>query len=150
MMRFAAGDMVVFKAYMASIRLSQGTASERQARKRAMDSAAGKAIEMPLAAAGAAASGIGLCADAASMVHPFVAADLGAAASLLSSALRVFLLCADSNIRQLASDPASYRGVMAGRHEWERKAYRQAESVLRHVASAIETPPMKNASRESL
>jgi methenyltetrahydrofolate cyclohydrolase len=143
MMRFAAGDMAVFKAYMASTRLPQRTAAELQQRKRAVNSAARKAIEMPIAAARAAASGIGLCADATAMVHTFVAADLGAAALLLSSALRVFLLCADSNIRQLGSDPASYRGVAAGLHELERKAFRQAESVLKHVASAIETASMQ-------
>lgn len=143
MMRFAAGDMAVFKAYMASIRLPGKTAAELQQRKRAVDSAARKAIEMPIAAARAAASGIDFCVDATSMIHPFVAADLGAAALLLSSALRVFLLCADSNILQLGSDPASYRGVAAGLHELERKAFRQADSVLKEVASAIEAVPAR-------
>jgi formiminotetrahydrofolate cyclodeaminase len=141
MMRFAAGDMAVFKAYMASTRLPQRNAAELQQRKRAVDSAARKAIEMPVAAARAAASGIDLCAKATSMAHTFVAADLGAAALLLSSALRVFLVCADSNVRQLGSDTASYRGVTAGLHELERKAFRQADSVLKEVASAIEAAP---------
>jgi formiminotetrahydrofolate cyclodeaminase len=143
MMRFAAGDMAVFKAYMARTRLPERTAAERQQRKRAVDSAARKAIEMPIAAARAAASGIDLCANATSMVHTFVAADLGAAAQLLLSALRVFLLCADSNIRQLGSDPASYRGVTAGLDELESKAFRQADSVLKKVASAIEAAPTR-------
>lgn len=138
MMQFAEEDVAAFNAYMASTRLPQATDAEGEGRKRAVDAAVRKAIEVPLAAARAAASGIGLCGEAAGMVHSNVAADLGAATSLLASAMRVFLLCADSNIRQVASDASLFRDAIAARFEWETKATRQAESVLRQVAAAID------------
>jgi len=138
MMQFAEDDTAAFNAYMASARLPQATDLERAERKRAVETAARKAIELPLEAARAAAAGIGLCSDATGLVHAFVAADLGAAASLLAGALRVFLLCADSNTKQMVSDAATFRATMAGRAEWETRAYRQTESVLKHVASAFD------------
>jgi formiminotetrahydrofolate cyclodeaminase len=137
MMQFADEDIAAFNAYVATTRLPHLTDAEREARKRAVDAAVQKAIEVPLAAARAAASGIGLCGEAASMAHPNVAADLGAATSLLASAMRVFLLCADSNIRQVASDPSAYRKAVTDRFEWENKASRQAESVFKQVTATI-------------
>ena len=138
MMQLAEDDMAAFNDYMISARLPQATDREREDRKRAVNASVRKAIETPLAAARAAASGISLCADGMDTVHAVVAADLGAAASLLAGALRVFLLCADSNIRQLAPDPSVYRDVLPGRAEWESRAFRQADSVLRHVSAIIE------------
>ena len=138
MMQLAEEDMAAFNDYMISARLPHGTDREREDRKRATDSAVRRAIETPVAAARAAASGISLCADGLDMVHAVVAADLGAAASLLAGALRVFLLCADSNIRQLASDQSAYRDVLPGRAELESRGFRQADSVLRQVAAIIE------------
>ena len=138
MMQFAEEDMAAFNAYMASTRLPQATDREREDRKRAVDSAIRKAIETPLSAARAAAAGIGLCADATSLVHTNVIADLGAAASLLAAALRVFLLCADSNIGQLAPDASLYRNGMTGRQEWEGRGFRQADTLLRQAAATIE------------
>lgn len=138
MMQFAEEDIAAFNAYMATAKLPQATDPERETRKRAVDGAVRKAIEVPLAAARAAASGIGLCGEAAGMVHANVAADLGAATSLLASAMRVFLLCADSNIRLVASDASAFREALTARFEWENKAIRQAESVLRQVAAAID------------
>jgi methenyltetrahydrofolate cyclohydrolase len=143
MMQFAEEDIAAFNSYIASTRLPQSTDTEREGRKCAVDAAVRKVIEVPLAAARAAASGIGLCGEAAGMVHANVAADLGAATSLLASAMRVFLLCADSNIRQVAADASSYRDAVAGRFEWESKAFRQAKSVLRQVAGAIDAAGAK-------
>jgi formiminotetrahydrofolate cyclodeaminase len=143
MMQVAEEDMAAFNTYMATARLPQVTDAEREGRKRAVDAAVRKAIEVPLAAARTAATGIGYCGEAAGMVHANVAADLGAATSLLAGAMRVFLLCADSNIRQVASDASSYRDVIAGRFEWENKATRQAESVFRQVAAAIDAAGAK-------
>ncbi len=138
MMQLAEDDMAAFNDYMISARLPQTTDREREERKRAVDASVRKAIETPVAAARAAASGISLCADAVDTVHAIVAADLGAAASLLAGALRVFLLCADSNIRQLAPDPYAYRDVLPDRAEWETGAFQQADSVLKHVSAIIE------------
>ena len=138
MMQLAEDDMAAFNDYMISARLPQTTDREREERKRAVNASVRKAIETPLAAARVAASGISLCANSLDMVHAIVAADLGAAATLLAGALRVFLLCADSNIRQLAPDPSAYRDVLPGRAEWESGAFRQADSVVKQVSAIIE------------
>ena len=138
MMQLAEDDMAAFNDYMISARLPQTTDREREQRKRAVNASVHKAIETPLAAARAAASGISLCADGMNTVHAVVAADLGAAASLLGGALRVFLLCADSNIRQLAPEPSVYRDILPDRAEWENHAFRQVDSVLRQVSAIIE------------
>lgn len=138
MMQLAEDDMAAFNDYMISARVTQGTDREREERNRAVNASVRKAIETPVAAARAAVSGISLCADAVGSVHAIVAADLGAAASLLAGALRVFLLCADSNIRQLAPDPSAYRDVIPSRAEWETRAFQQADSILKQVSAIIE------------
>lgn len=138
MMQLAEDDMAAFNDYMISARLPQTTDREREDRKRAVNASVRKAIETPLAAARAAATGISLCVDGMDTVHAVVAADLGAAAALLAGALRVFLLCADSNIRQLAPDPSVYRDVLPDRVEWESRVFQQADSVLRRVPAIIE------------
>jgi formiminotetrahydrofolate cyclodeaminase len=143
MLQFAEEDVAAFKAYVASSRLPQSTDREREDRQRAVNAAVRKAIEIPLTAARAAASGLELCSEASAATHTAVIADLGAAASLLASAMRVFLMCADSNLRQLALDPAPFREAFAGRSEWEHRASRHADAVLRHVASAINSLPGK-------
>jgi len=143
MLQYADEDVATFSAYMASVRLPQTTARERETRRRALDLAIRKAIETPMEAARAAASGIELCAEAAELVHTLVAADLGTAAVLLSSALRIFLMCADSNLKLLVSNPSEYRDLMAGRPGFEVDAFRKAQAVLRQVTTAIEVAGSK-------
>jgi len=139
MLAYAEEDMAAFSAYIASVRGANKSAGERKQRQRAVDAAIRKAIEIPMEAARAAAFGIGLCSDAAGSIHSLVLADLGTAATILSAAQRVFLMCADSNLKLLASDPSAYAELMAGRKELELSAHRQAQSVLRQVTTAIET-----------
>ncbi len=143
MLQFAEEDMAAFNAYVASSRLPQATDREREERQRAVNAAVRKAIEIPLAAARSAATGLELCSEASSLTQVAVIADLGAATSLLAGAMRVFLMCADSNLRQLALDPLSFRDAFATRAEWEHRANRYAESTLKHVASAINSLPGK-------
>lgn len=138
MLQYAEEDMAAFNAYMTSVRLPRATDREREDRKQAIDAAVRLAIETPMAAARAAASGISLCADAVELVNPFLAADLATAAALLSGALRVFLLCANSNLQLLAPDPTVYGSLMDDRLELESKALREADSVLKHATASIE------------
>lgn len=145
MLQYAEEDVAAFSAYMASVRLPQATARERDDRQRALNAAIRKAIETPIGAARTAASGIELCAGAAEAVHALIAADLGTAATLLSSALRVFLMCADSNLKLLVSEPSAYRDLMAGRPEFEVNAFRKAQSVLRQVTKAVEAAGSKTS-----
>jgi len=66
---------------------------------RARDAAAlRQAIEAPLRAARAAVAGLELCANASGVVKPALAADLGAAQTLLAGALRAILICIDANL----------------------------------------------------
>lgn len=145
MLQFAEEDIAAFNAYVASNRMPQNSDREREDRQRAVNSAVRKAIETPLAAGKSAATGLELCSEASGITHTPVIADLGAAASLLAGALRVFLTCADSNLRQLALDPAPFRDAFARRSEWEGRAYRHADSVLKYVASVIDSLPSKIA-----
>lgn len=143
MLQFAEEDTAAFQSYMAGSRLPRSTDREREERHRAINAAVRDAIEIPLAAAQSAASALDICSQACAFTHTMVIADLGAAASLLFAAMRVFLTCADSNLRQLAADPAPFRAAFASRAEWEDRATRDAESVSKHVSSVINSLPGK-------
>lgn len=145
MLQFADEDTAAFSAYLAGNRLPQSTDREREERQRALNAAVRKAIEIPLTAAQAAASGLELCSAACTFTHAAVIADLGAAATLLLAAMRVFLTCADSNLRQLALDPAPFGAAFASRGDWEHRATRNAESVAKHVSSVLNSLPGKIA-----
>ncbi|SRR5579875_16799 len=141
MLEFAEQDIAAFKAYIASNRLTQSNDREIEARRRAILEAARRAIEIPLAAARSAAAGLELCVEATGLTRDSVLADLGAAATLLASAMRVFLMCANSNLRQLAPHSASFGETFAERSDWENRANRNAETVRNHVASALNSLP---------
>ena len=143
MLQYAEEDMAAFGGFMTSMRLPRSTAQQQEQRRHALEAAIRKTIETPVAAAQAAAAAIDHCEEATELVHPLVAADLGTATALLDSALRVFLMCADSNVKLLASNSIDYGSLMAGRPGFETKAFRQAQSVLRHVTTAIEAAGSK-------
>ncbi len=139
MLQLAADDTAAFEAYLACARLPHATERERIERRSALDAALGKAIDLPLAAAAAAAAGLQCSAEALSLVDLVVLADLGAAVALLSGALRAFLLCAESNVRVLGSRMSAYRERLAeetGRH---RSALQLAEEVLGRAAGRLST-----------
>lgn len=130
MLQLASDDSIAFEAYLTARRMAHGTDSERQARQRAMDSAIGRAIDLPLEAAQEASAGLQVCAQTSAATPIELAADLGVAVTLLAGALRGFLLCADSNVRQLASEAASYRERLATESTRHEQALRQAQALL--------------------
>jgi formiminotetrahydrofolate cyclodeaminase len=137
MLQVADDDVAAFKAFLDATRLPQSTDRERLERRQALESALRQTIDVPLAGARSTAAGLQLCAEAASLTHVVVLADLAAAATLLTGALRVFLLCAESNVRQLAKETPSYRELLtneSGRHE---RALLQGEEILERVAEAL-------------
>ena len=139
MLQLAGDDIAAFEAYLAAKRLPRETESEREARQQSIDSAVRRAIDLPLAAAEEAAAGLQLCSEVSAFTPVALAADLGVTAGLVAGALRGFLLCAESNVRQLAPDAASYRerlAIEAKRHE---QALRQAEVLLERARTAVET-----------
>ena len=139
MLQLAADDTAAFEAYLACARLPHATERERIERRSALDAALGKAIDLPLAAAAAAAAGLQCSAEALALVDLVVLADLGAAVALLSGALRAFLLCAESNVGVLGPGMSAYRERLAeatGRH---RSALQLAEEVLGSVAGRLST-----------
>ena len=89
-------------------------------------------IEIPMAAVQAAVAGLDLCVEAAGTVHAFVAADLGAAATLLASAIQAMLLSLDFNFHQLDSGE-----LPNATRQLEEHALEQAEAVRRRVLEII-------------
>ena len=87
------------------------------------------AIQVPMEAARAAVRGLGLCAEAAGVVRGLTAADIGAAAALLSGAARAMLLSVDFNLRYMRADEQFSLTITAERGELEREALRLADAV---------------------
>lgn len=143
LLQLADDDVAAFEAYLAAARLPSSTEQEHEEQRRAVDSALARAIEVPLAAAQETAAGLQLCIDALTLTPAALIADLGVTATLLASALRGFLLCAESNVRQLAAETASLRERLATETERHRLALRQAEEVLERARMTLETaaPP---------
>ncbi len=141
MMQLAGDDVAAFEDYLAAARMPEDATPEKQKRREALDRAVHRAIELPLAAARESAAGLELCVEACPLTHLALIADLGACASLLSSGLRIFLTCAQSNVRQLAADPSRYLEVLARERHRQEQALRQAETVLAHVAAALDAAP---------
>jgi formiminotetrahydrofolate cyclodeaminase len=138
MLQLADDDVSAFKAFLAGTRLPQSTDRERLERRQALDSALRRTIDVPLAGARSAAAGLQFCAEATSMTHPVVLADLAAAVTLLSGALRVFLLCAESNVTQLATDTPSCRELLTKESDRHGKALARAEELLQQVTATLE------------
>jgi formiminotetrahydrofolate cyclodeaminase len=111
LVRYADEDIAAYQKYR-----------NRLKRKRGIDAALSRIIETPLEAAGSAARGLDLCAEAVSLVPLSVASDLGAAETLLAGAVRAILLTVDVNLLQL---PA--------KSELRRGATRQVKRILRKV-----------------
>jgi len=139
MLQLAGEDSAAFEAYLAARRLPRATESERQSRDQEIDTTVRRAIDVPLEAAQEAAAGLQLCNEASALTPLALVADLGVAATLLASALRGFLLCAQSNVRQLAPDAASYRAQLATETERHERALQQAQAVLERAGAALES-----------
>jgi formiminotetrahydrofolate cyclodeaminase len=151
MLQLAGDDIAAFEAYLTARRLPHSTESDRQARQEAIDSAVRRAIDLPLAAAQEVAAGLQLCSDVSAFTPVALIADIGVAASLLAGALRGFLLCAESNVRQLATDAASYHERLATETKRHEQSLRRAQAVLERVRMAVEAatnpdaPPIPGA-----
>lgn len=138
MLQVAGDDTAAFEAYLSARRLPHSTEPERQARQEAIHSAVRHAIELPLAAAQEAAAGLQLCSEVSTFTPVALLADVGVAATLLAGALRGFLLCAQSNVRQLAPDIASFGERLVAETKRHGQALHQAEAVLERARAAVE------------
>lgn len=130
MLQLAGEDIAAFEGYLTARRLPHSTEPESQARRQRIDAAVRRAIDLPLAAAEEATAGIQLCSEISDLAPPALVADLGVAAGLLAGALRGFVLCAQSNVGQLAQDAATYGEQLATATRRHEQALRQAEAVL--------------------
>lgn len=139
MLQLANADVAAFGAYLTARRLPHSTESETQARRQAIDTAVRHAVDVPLAAAHEAAAGLRLCDELSAFIPPALVADLGVIASLLASALRGFLLCAESNVRNLAPNAASLRERVAIEAQRNATAFGIAEAVLERTRAALES-----------
>ena len=138
MLQLADDDVAAFERYLASARLPQATDPERRERGRALAGALRRTIDVPLAAARSAASGLQQCAEARPMTHRVVLADLGTVVTLLAGALRAFVLCAQSNIRRLPAEDSEYREPVARECERHAQAARQADELLQRIAADLD------------
>lgn len=137
MMQLAGEDMAAVEAYMRTQRLPHSTPEERQRRQQAIDTAVRQAIDLPLEAARAASAGVQLSGEVLALAPLALIADIGAVASLLSGAVRTFVLCAESNVRLLAPDELSQRDALASATEHSRQALRQADQLLERVTAIV-------------
>jgi formiminotetrahydrofolate cyclodeaminase len=87
------------------------------------------AIEVPMNAARSAVRGLDLCAEAAGMMRGLTAADLGAAAVLLSGAVRAMSLSVGINIREMPSEEQFSAAITAECRDLELRAVQSAEAV---------------------
>jgi formiminotetrahydrofolate cyclodeaminase len=133
MLQLAGDDISAFEAYLTARGMPGATDSERQARKQSVDSAVRRTIDLPLAAAQEASAGLQLCSETSASTPPALVADLGVAATLLASAVRGFLLCAQSNVRQLAPEADSYGERLATETKRHEPVLRQAEALLQSL-----------------
>lgn len=130
LLQMAGEDVAAFEAYLTARRLPHSSASESETRQQAIDSAVRRAIELPLAAAETTATGLRLCSETSTFTPANLTADLGVSADLLASALRAFLLCAQSNVRQLAPAGASFSERVATETQRHAAALRLADAIL--------------------
>jgi formiminotetrahydrofolate cyclodeaminase len=99
------------------------------------------AIEVPMEAARAAVRGLALCAEAGEFVKGLTAADIGAAALLLSGAIRAMLLSVDFNLKYMRADEEFSGAIAAERQELEREALRLADAVtVRGLRTLLRKP----------
>lgn len=133
MLQLAGDDATAFETYLTARRMPHASDSERQAREQRTHAAVRRAIDVPLAAAQEAAAGLRLCGEMSATTPPALVADLGVAAALLAGALRGFLLCAQSNVLQLAPDDAAYRARLAADTQGHEQALRQAQALLESI-----------------
>jgi formiminotetrahydrofolate cyclodeaminase len=117
-------DIEAFNQYMDCLRGGQD-----------VHTATRKAIEVPMEAARAAVRGLDLCAEAIGLVQGLTAADLGAAAELLSGAVRAILLSIDFNAGGMPAEPEYSRKIKAERRELEVTARRRADAVAAAVSA---------------
>lgn len=134
---YADEDVAAFDAYLESIRLPKSTEEECDKRGRAIAATLDRAIQVPLASARSASSGIDLCTDAAALAPQSLVGDLAAAVALLAGSVRAFIVSAEFNVRQLADEPRAYDDVIAELRDLDSHARRHEDSMRRQVASLI-------------
>jgi formiminotetrahydrofolate cyclodeaminase len=127
LMRYADQDIVAYQQYRNSLKHRRGVSISLR-----------RIIESPLQAAGSAARGVDICADAVTVVPLSVMSDLGAAATLLAGSVRAILLTVDVNLRQLPATSKLRCSAGKIRRELERAASRRVERLLKTVSLLIQ------------
>jgi len=126
LLRYADEDISAYQQYRNCLR-----------RNRGVEAALRRIIESPLAAAGSAARGVDICADAVTLVPWSVVSDLGAAATMLAGNVRAILLTVDVNISHLPAASKLRRNARKSRRDLERGAMRRLEQVLKQARDRL-------------
>ena len=115
-------DAVAFAEYLNGLR--------KKADGKTLDVAMLKAIEVPMTAARSSVRALALSREAVPLVPAFVAADLGAAALLLSGAVRALLITVDYNLRQLTAEQLD---LAAERVQLEDQSRTLKDAIIRQL-----------------
>ena len=101
-----------------------------KADKNMLQSAMLRAIEVPITAARSSVRAIALSQEAVHQVPASIGADLGAAALLLSGAVRALLITVDYNLQQLTTERSE---LAAERIHLENQSETQTEVIIRQI-----------------
>ncbi len=128
-------DARAFEGYMAALGLPRGTEREKTERKKALQTAALTASQVPLAAARHVLAALDLASEAAEASAGNVVSDVGAGAALLGGALRAGLLGVDINLAHVA--PERRPELEAGRQQLQARGEQVERAVLARVAERL-------------
>ena len=115
-------DVKAFAEYLNRIR--------EKADQNMLQSAMLRAIEVPITAARSSVRAIALSQEAVHQVPALIRADLGAAALLLSGAVRALLITVDYNLQQLTTERSE---LAAERIHLENQSDTQTEAIIRQI-----------------
>src|SRR5690606_3238482 len=97
-------DIVAFERYMEALRLPKGSPEEKGLRRKALETAAVQAIEVPLRLMALCRDSARCASDIAATSNKNVASDLGIGVILFAAASRSAALTVEINLAQLAAD----------------------------------------------
>lgn len=127
--RYADEDVDAFNAYLAAVKRPHASDAERQARKRAIQAAAERANQVPLATAHSCLAALRLSSEALTTTADNLRSDTLAGGLMLHAALSSVLINVDANLASL-DDAAERESMATERHALQREADRLRDALL--------------------
>ncbi len=127
--RYADEDVDAFRAYLDAVKQPHDSAAERQARERAIQAAAERANQVPLATARSCLEALRLSGEALPGTADNLRSDTLAGGLMLHAALSSVLINVDANLASL-QDAAERESMAAERHALQHEADRLRGTVI--------------------